>query len=120
MDYSEMAMKIKGLCDGVELKGYQKRMRVQVNVKEGGDGSFYIDVNKGNVTVEMGKLDNSDIVFTASSATLIGLAKGELDPVKTALAGKIKFKGSVDKIFEFKKVIDMIKAARAEKDKAAV
>ena len=120
MDYSEMAKKIKGLCDGVELKDCQKRMRVQVNVKEGGDGSFYIDVNKGKVSVEMGKLKESDIVFTASSATLIGLAKGELDPVKTALAGKIRFKGSVDKIFEFKKIIDMIKAARAERDKATV
>ena len=120
MDYSEMAAKIKGLCDGVELKDYRNHITVQVNVKEGGDGSFYIDVNKGKVVVEMGKADNSDIVFTASSATLIGLAKGELDPVKTALAGKIKFKGSVDKIFEFKKVIDQIKAARAEKDKAAV
>lgn len=120
MDCNAMATKIKALCDGVEIKDYQKRITVQVNVKEGGDGSFYIDVNKGRAAVEMGKTDNSDIVFTASSATLIGLAKGELDPVKTALAGKIKFKGSVDKIFEFKKVIDQIKAAKAEKDKSAV
>lgn len=120
MNYSEMAVKIKNLCDDVELKDYQKHMTVQVNVKEGGDGSFFIDVNKGRISVEMGRTDNSDIVFTASSATLIGLAKGELDPVKTAMSGKIRFKGSIDKIFEFKKVIDQIKAARAEKDKATV
>ena len=120
MNYSEMAEKIKKLCDGEELKNYKKRMTVQVNVKEGGDGSFYINIDEGRVSVEMGRAAGSDIVFTASSATLIGLAKGELDPVKTAVAGKIRFKGSVDKILEFKKVIDQIKAARAEKDKAAV
>lgn len=120
MNYSDMASKIRDLCDGVELKDYKKHMTVQVNVKDGGDGSFYIDVNNGKVVVETGKADNSDLVFTASSQTLIGLAKGELDPRKTALAGKIRFKGSLDKIWEFKKVIDQIKAAKAEKDKATV
>ncbi|HBH96121.1 MAG TPA: hypothetical protein DDX91_10235 [Ruminococcaceae bacterium] len=120
MDYSEMAVKIKRLCDGVELKDYQKRMIVQVNVRDGGDGSFYIDVNQGKVAVEMGKAEISDIDITASSETLIGLARGDLDPKKTFLAGKISFKGSISKVLEFKKIIDKIKAARAEKDKAAV
>lgn len=120
MDYNAMATKIKSLCDGVELKDYQKRITVQVNVKEGGDGSFYIDVNNGRVKVETGRLEKSDLTFTASSETLIGLAKGELDPKKTALAGKIRFKGSLDKIFEFKRVIDQIKAARKEKDMVVV
>lgn len=110
MTYQEIVSKIKELCAGADLGDYKKHLAVEVAIKGEGEGVFYIEAKDGKVNVEPYSYNDRDVRFTATADNFISLAKGELDPVKAFLTGKLKVDGSIDKALEFKKVVEIIKA----------
>ncbi len=112
MNYQEIVSKIKELCADADLGDYKNHLAVEVAIKGEGEGVFYIEAKDGRVNVEPYDYNDRDVRLTATADNFISLAKGELDPVKAFLTGKLKVDGSIDKALEFKKVVDIVKGSR--------
>lgn len=111
MTYQEIVTNVKNLCCNADLGSYKDHLAVEVEIKGEGEGVFYIEAKDGKVNVEPYNYNDRDVRLIASAKNFISIAKGELDPVKAFLTGKLKVDGSMDKALEFKKVVEIIRKA---------
>ncbi|MCM1487643.1 MAG: SCP2 sterol-binding domain-containing protein [Firmicutes bacterium] len=112
MTYQEIVAEVKELCAGAELKQYTKHLAVEVAITGEGEGVFYIEAKDGRINVEPYTYNDRDVRLTASAKNFLAIAKGELDPVKAFMTGKLKVDGSIDKALEFKSVVEEVAAAK--------
>lgn len=115
MTYQEIVSEVKNFCVGAELKKYAKHLAVEVAITGEGEGVFYIEAKDGKINVEPYNYNDRDVRFTANAKNFLAIAKGELDPVKAFMTGRLKVDGSIDKALEFKSVVDEISAAKKKK-----
>ena len=112
MTYQEIVANVKELCGNADLGDYKSHLAVEVEIKGEGEGVFYIEAKDGKVNVEPYNYNDRDVRLIASANNFIAIAKGDLDPVKAFLTGKLKVDGSMDKALEFKKVVEIIGAEK--------
>ncbi len=112
MTYQEIVAEVKNFCKGAELKKYNKHLAVEVAITGEGEGVFYIEAKDGKINVEPYSYNDRDVRLTADAKNFLSIAKGELDPVKAFMTGKLKVDGSIDKALEFKSVVEEITAAK--------
>lgn len=112
MTYQEIVSEVKKLCAGAELKKYAKHLAVEVAITGEGEGVFYIEAKDCKINVEPYSYNDRDVRLTADAKNFIAIAKGELDPVKAFMTGKLKVDGSIDKALEFKSVVEEVAAAK--------
>lgn len=112
MTYHEIVAKVQELCKGAELKDYKNHLAVEVAITGEGEGVFYIEARDGKVNVEPYDYRDRDVRLIASADNFIAIAKGELDPVKAFMSGKLKVDGSIDKALEFKKIVDSVNTSK--------
>lgn len=110
MTYQEIVANVKALCGNADLGDYKSHLAVEVEIKGEGEGVFYIEAKDGKVNVEPYNYNDRDVRLIASANNFIAIAKGELDPVKAFLTGKLKVDGSMDKALEFKKVVEIVRS----------
>lgn len=110
MTYQEIVANVKELCGNADLGDYKNHLAVEVEIKGEGEGVFYIEAKDGKVNVEPYNYNDRDVRLIASANNFIAIAKGELDPVKAFLTGKLKVDGSMDKALEFKKVVEIVRS----------
>lgn len=74
-----------------KFKGFDKTLQFNFN-----DQSFNILMIFKNETCELkeGSVSNPDIVITTSSKVILGITKGEINPLKAFLSRKLKAKGN--------------------------
>ena len=112
MTYQEIVENVKELCGNADLGDYKRHLAVEVEIKGEGEGVFYIEAKDGKVNVEPYNYNDRDVRLIASADNFIAIAKGELDPVKAFLTGKLKVDGSMDKALEFKRVVEIVGAKK--------
>lgn len=108
MTYQEIVKNVKDYFKDADLGSYKKHLAVEVEITGEGEGVFYIEAKDGKINVEPYNYNDRDVRLTARADNFIAIAKGELDPVKAFLTGKLKIDGSMDKALEFQKVIERI------------
>ena len=112
MTYQEIVANVKELCGNADLGDYKSHLAVEVEIKGEGEGVFYIEAKDGKVNVEPYNYNDRDVRLIASANNFIAIAKGDLDPVKAFLSGKLKVDGSMDKALEFKRVVEIVGAKK--------
>lgn len=112
MTYQEIVQSVKDICKDASLKDYKKHLAVEVQITGEGEGVFYIEAKDGSVNVEPYDYHDRDVRLIASAENFIKISKGELDPVKAFMTGKLKVDGSIDKALEFKKIVESVKKAK--------
>lgn len=83
-----------------ELEGLTKR--VQVELSDGGTYNFTLK-NKHIDPVAVGPISDPDIRIISDSATLKGVLKKEIKPMKAWATRKIQIKGSFQDLMKFRK-----------------
>ncbi|HBH94866.1 MAG TPA: SCP-2 sterol transfer family protein [Ruminococcaceae bacterium] len=110
MTYQEIVAAVKDFCRDADLGDYKKHLAVEVAITGEGEGVFYIEAKDGRINVEPYNYNDRDVRLIAKADNFIAIAKGELDPVKAFLSGKLRIDGSMEKALEFQKVISRIGA----------
>jgi len=68
-----------------------------------GAGSWFVDVDDGNVTVSEDGGD-ADCTISASSETFMKIANGEQNPTVAYMSGKLKVKGDMGQAMKLQKL----------------
>jgi len=77
--------------------------RAQVIITDGKTYSFELK-DKQVQNFQEGEIENPDIVFTSDKATLLGIMKKEINPLKAVMiTKKLKIKASLEDMLRFRK-----------------
>jgi putative sterol carrier protein len=85
----------------------------QFNLTGDESGTFYVEIKNGELIVRPYDYHDRDAEFTASFEIFGGLARGDIDPVKEYLTGKLRVGGSIDKALKLKEFIKQEKKAKS-------
>lgn len=69
--------------------------KVQFEVEGNDGGSWYAEVKDNQAKISEGITTNPELVIKANSEDVISLIRGELDPFKAFMSGKVKVNGNV-------------------------
>ncbi len=105
MSFEQNFNNLKEIFMKSDVIGYNGKLAYQFNITGDGDGTFYTEIKDGKLIIEPFGYDDRDAGFTASYDTFLSIAKGEADPIKLFLTGKLKVDGSIEKALEIKKFI---------------
>lgn len=111
MTCAEIVEKGREICSKIDLGDYKKHFIVEIALKGDSSEVFYIETNEGKANIELGENKNRHLRVTAAFENFAAMAKGELDPKKALLTGRLKLDGGIDKAFEFKKVLGIMLAS---------
>jgi putative sterol carrier protein len=106
MTYEEAFVSLKNEFMKHSVADVDGHFAYQFNLTGDCAGAFYAEVKDGIMYVEPYNYYDRDAEITASYETLMGLTKGEVDPIKAFFSGKIKVAGSTDKAL---KLINVLK-----------
>lgn len=71
----------------------------------GADGGLWtVEVEDGQVRVEEGAAESADVTVEATSEDLIGLIKGDLNPMAAFMQGRLKVKGNLSIAMQLQKL----------------
>jgi putative sterol carrier protein len=68
-------------------------VRYQFNFSGPNGGNWWIDVKDGTFKMEKGKIDNPNVIFTASDRDWVALSNGKLGGTWAFLTGRLKIAG---------------------------
>lgn len=97
MNYESLFEEIKKIFMHADVSSIKEHLAYQFNITGEAEGIFYAEVSEGKLTVEPYDYQDRDALFTCSGDTLLGVAKGKLDPVAAFTLGKLKVEGSIEK-----------------------
>jgi putative sterol carrier protein len=87
-----------------EMEGIERSIQIEIT-----DGSTYHTILKDKQASDLaeGEIDNPDIVITSDSATINGLMKKEISPIKAFLiTKKLKIKASLEDKLRLRKFFE--------------
>lgn len=84
-----------------------KDVTVQFNVSGGDGGDWVVAIKDGTCTVEKGLAAKADGTVNASAQTLLGLARGEVDPLTAFMMGKVKVRGDMSVLLSLQSVFGL-------------
>lgn len=105
MTFEQNFESLKELFEQCDVSGYEGNIAYQFNIKGDGEGTFYAELKDGVLKIEPYDYHDRDAEFTASYEIFIAVIKGEADPVKLYLTGKLKVNGSIEKALLIQKFI---------------
>ena len=97
MTYEEVVQCVRSAYENADAREIYEHIAVQVNVTGEGEGAFYIEVAGRAVCVEPYDYYDRDGLITASSETIVAIAKGELELEKALEQNLIRLDGNMDK-----------------------
>ena len=108
MTYEEIFAKSREIIMKSDVSGIDKRLAVEVRIIGEGEGTFYIALIDGVLSVEPYDYRDNDCRFIIKGKDFLKLAEGSLDPVAAFTQGKLKIEGSIEKALEFKEIVDRV------------
>lgn len=105
MTYDAMFTKVKELLAGADVSAIGEHLAYQFNITGEAQGSFYVEVKDGALSIEPYDYRDRDAAFTCSAETLFKIASGATDPVSAVFFGKLKVEGSIEKALKLKDII---------------
>ena len=89
MTFEELLTKVRGLAGKADTSGMDFLV-VQVNVTGKNEGTFYVEVKDGKISVEPYEYNDRQCAVTISGDNLNKLIDGKLDPVAAFTVRKVK------------------------------
>ena len=118
MTYEEVVHYVRDAYENADAREIYEHIAVQVNVTGEGAGALYIEVAGRAVCVEPYDYYDRDGLLTASSATIVDIAKGVLTFREAIDQGLLKVEGNMDKLTKLAKIKPEVahkkRAAKAE------
>lgn len=75
--------------------------RFQFNLSGEGGGTWTVTVADGKCTASEGPSESPQVTLEAAAADYLAISRGELDPMKAFMGGKLKIKGDMNLIMKF-------------------
>ena len=104
MTYEEVVHYVRDAYENADAREIYEHIAVQVNVTGEGAGALYIEVAGRAVCVEPYDYYDRDGLLTASSATIVDIAKGVLTFREAIDQGLLKVEGNMDKLTKLAKI----------------
>lgn len=105
MTYESVFEEIKKIFMCADVSGIKEHLAYQFNITGEAEGIFYAEVSEGTLSVEPYDYQDRDAMFICTADTLLGIAKGKLDPVAAFTLGKLKVEGSIEKALLIQKFL---------------
>jgi putative sterol carrier protein len=75
--------------------------RIQFNLKGEDGGTWTVAIADGQCAVQEGPAEAPNATLEASAADYLAIARGELDPTKAFMGGKLSLKGDMSLMMRF-------------------
>lgn len=105
MSFQEEFQTIREKFIKTNVEGIQEKLAIQINLTGEAEGTFYIEVKDGRLSIEPYEYYDRDVAITIDADDFRKVAAGKLDPVLAFTIGKLKVEGDVGKALELKKFI---------------
>lgn len=105
MNFMELVQKVRDRFSETDVSSVQGVVAYQFNITGKANGTFYIEIKDGRLSVEPYEYYDRNAIFTLSGTNLVKLIEGKLDPVVAFTAGKLKVDGDINKALEFTKFL---------------
>ena len=105
MTYEEVFKKVKDTFQDTDVSHINEHLAYQFNIKGEGEGTFYIEVKDGKLSIEPYEYYDRDAIFTCKADTLFNIISGKTDPVMAFTLGKLKVDGSIEQALKLKNFI---------------
>ena len=109
MTYEEVFKKVKDTFQDTDVSHINEHLAYQFNIKGEGEGTFYIEVKDGKLSIEPYEYYDRDAIFIAKAETLKKIAAGEQDPILAVTLQKLKVEGNINKALKLKDLIESAK-----------
>lgn len=77
----------------------------------GGERAYVVRIAGGRASVEPGRADDADVVFTQDLPTAVAVARGEESAQAAFLAGRIRLGGDAQRLIERARELDALAGA---------
>lgn len=77
---------------------------IQLNASGEGGGNYIITVNDGQADMDAGQADNPTVTINVAATDWIAITKGELDPTRAFMTGKVKLSGDIGLMMKFQRM----------------
>jgi len=84
-----------------DLEGVERRIQVEI---EGGKRYHFILRNQQISDLGEGEIDSPNVRIVSDEATLTGLLKGEISPMKALATKKVRIKASLEDLFRLRRL----------------
>lgn len=105
MNFEELFAQTKEKFIQTDVSSVSGKLAIQINLTGEAEGTFYIEVKDGKLSIEPYEYIDRDVAITVSSKNFQKIAAGKLDPVMAFTVGKLKVDGDVGKALELKRFI---------------
>lgn len=100
MNFMELVQTVRERFADTDVRHIPGVLAYQFDVTGSGEGTFYVEIKDGKLTVEPYEYYDRNAIFTVSDTNLMKLINGKLDPVAAFTLGKLKIKGDMGKALE--------------------
>lgn len=105
MDFQTYFGQVREAIIDTDVSSIEGKLAIQINITNEAEGTFYIEVKEGKLSVEPYEYIDRDVSITISSDNFTNLMKGKADPVVLYTMGKLKVDGDIGKALELKKFV---------------
>ncbi len=101
-DVREALKSLSGSTDAEKLKGMDATILFDIKGEDG--GLWTVQIDDGQISVEEGEIESPDVTVEAATKDLMGLIKGELNPMAAFMQGRLKVKGNMSIAMQLQKL----------------
>lgn len=77
---------------------------IQLNASGEGGGSYVLAIDDGKAEARTGEEESPTATINVAASDWLAISRGELDPMKAFMTGKVKFSGDMGLIMKLQKM----------------
>ena len=117
MIYEEIVKKAIQAAKKVDTDAIGEHIAVEFDIEGEGEGAFYIELDKGKITVQPYEYYDCDCRIRGGADVITDLLAGKLDETVAYLEGRFRLEGNFDKAVSFGKALKKTKKRNPSKRK---
>lgn len=106
MTFLEYVTEIKEKFANTDVSDITEKLAYQFNITGEAEGSFYVEVKDGKLSIEPYEYYDRDAVFTGTAKLFTDIMTGKKDPVHEFLHHHLGVDGNIDKALKLKNIIE--------------
>jgi len=119
MTYEEIISKVKKEFGSADVSNYEGHLALQINITGEGAGSFYTEINDGQLFIEPFDYKDNDAMLTACGDDIVNILSGKIEAAKALESGKLSVEGDYAKAFSIQPIIENNVKTTSTKKKTA-
>ena len=77
---------------------------VQLNATGEGGGNYVLSIADGKAEAQTGTAENPSVTITVAASDWLAITRGELEPTRAFMTGKLKLSGDIGLMMKFQKM----------------